>query len=665
LDITRPAVSEPVTPEAKPAIKASLGYHGFKPMLRFKLLFLIGSIVLVSVMISSFTLIYFQRLQLIQNAQTSTQVLSNTLEADLQHAMLSNDWSMAKDVIQRVAEEKTIDSIRLLDANGIIGISSLPNELGKRLDRSDPTCQLCHAAKSPNSSKTVILSKGPGKQDLLNVNLIENKAECHACHSSATPILGLLMIETPMTSLNEQLSRIFVQTILLGIGTLVMLTGLIALVLNRYVVQPVEEISKGVAEISSGNLDYQVRVDNRDELSALATSFDTMREQLKASQLEMESRNRELSVINEVGLTIGQSLDLREVLDVALETVTEKLNMEVGLIFLRDEVSDRLILCASRGASIELCQEIERRRSTPTGDISGIVAKTERTFFLIDLSHDPRLQGLWDHLESRSYLNVPLRSKGKVVGAMGLVSFAGKPATEPIVAILESVGNQIGMVVENAQLYQRLRFLSVLEERDRLARELHDDLAQALGYLNVKASITNELLVSGSIDQARESLSELKGVAKFIYTDVREAIFNLRTTVSSRLGLIPTLHEYIEEYKAHYNLDVQLLVDCPDGGELPPEVANQLLRVIQEALINVRKHAAASKVFVQYRQNPHLIFISVEDDGKGFTPTPEITPNRQHIGLQVMRERVEGIGGSLELVSQPGQGTRVVVQVPL
>jgi two-component system nitrate/nitrite sensor histidine kinase NarX len=390
-----------------------------------------------------------------------------------------------------------------------------------------------------------------------------------------------------------------------------------------------------------------------------------MREQLKASQLEMESRNRELSVINEVGLTIGQSLDLREVLDVALETVTEKLNMEVGLIFLRDEVSDRLILCASRGASIELCQEIERRRSTPTGDISGIDAKTERTFFLIDLSHDPRLQGLWDHLESRSYLNVPLRSKGKVVGAMGLVSFAGKPATEPIVAILESVGNQIGMVVENAQLYQRLRFLSVLEERDRLARELHDDLAQALGYLNVKASITNELLVSGSIDQARESLSELKGVAKFIYTDVREAIFNLRTTVSSRLGLIPTLHEYIEEYKAHYNLDVQLLVDCPDGGELPPEVANQLLRVIQEALINVRKHAAASKVFVQYRQNPHLIFISVEDDGKGFTPTPEITPNRQHIGLQVMRERVEGIGGSLELVSQPGQGTRVVVQVPL
>jgi signal transduction histidine kinase len=233
------------------------------------------------------------------------------------------------------------------------------------------------------------------------------------------------------------------------------------------------------------------------------------------------------------------------------------------------------------------------------------------------------------------------------------------------VAIVESVGNQIGMVVENAQLYQQLRFLSVLEERDRLARELHDDLAQALGYLNIKASITNDLLVSGSTDQARESLLELKGAANFIYTDVREAIFNLRTTVSSRLGLLPTLHEYIEEYKAHYHLDVELLVDCPDGGELPPEVANQLLRVIQEALTNVRKHAAASKVSVQYCQSPHLIFISVEDTGKGFTPTPEITPNRQHIGLQVMRERVESIGGSLELISQPGQGTRVVVRVPL
>jgi nitrate/nitrite-specific signal transduction histidine kinase len=315
------------------------------------------------------------------------------------------------------------------------------------------------------------------------------------------------------------------------------------------------------------------------------------------------------------------------------------------------------------GAPVALCQEIERRRRLPSQDISGQVARTERPFFAADLSTEPTFAGLWEDLHNRSYVNVPLRSKGKIIGTLGVFSPAGKPLPESAVSVVEVIGNQIGIVVENAQLYRQLRYLAVLEERDRLAREMHDDLAQALGYLNIKASITNDLITNGQVDQAQESLLELKRVAKFVYTDVRESIFNLRTAVSS-LGFIPTLQDYLDEYRANYGLDVQLLVGYDELLEPLPEVATQLLRVIQEALTNVRKHAGGQGLDTlptrpQADQHPH------RGRRPGFNPMQTTEAGQQHIGLQVMRERMESIEGSIEVVSQPGQGTRVILRLPI
>jgi nitrate/nitrite-specific signal transduction histidine kinase len=632
--------------------------------LRTKLLLFIISISALSMLVSAFILYSLQRQQLIQNAESSTVVLSNILLENLHHAMQSNDWAMVDDIIQSAMAEGNFAAVRILTDEGVIGASSNPTEVGIRLDRSEPACRMCHETAVPATNKTILFAPNSDHRVLLNVNLIQNRTECQACHTSKNKVLGLLMIETPVTILNKQLSTSFWQIILLALATSAMLIGIILPTLKRYIVRPVEQLSKGVMEIGAGNLDYRVNVVHQDELGELAESFDNMRQQLKESRLEMEHRNRELSVMNEVGFQVNQSLDLQEVLDSALKTVTENLGAEVGLIFLHQAGSDRFVLCASRGASVALCQEIEHRRMQPSKDISSQVARTDQPFYAADLSIVSTFDGLFDDLHNRSYTNVPLRSKGKVIGTMGLISAAGKPLPESSLSVVEAVGNQIGMVVENAQLYRQLRYMAVLEERDRLAREMHDDLAQALGYLNIKASITNDLFTNGQIDQAQESLLELKRVAKFIYTDVRESIFNLRTAVSS-LGFIPTLQDYLEEYRAHYGMDVQLLIGYDELIELLPEVASQLLRVLQEALTNVRKHAEANKVWVRYQQDSSLIIIQVEDDGKGFNPMQITEAGQQHIGLQVMQERMESIGGSIEVASQPGQGTRVILRLPL
>lgn len=831
---TKLVVSE--TEVSKPISSHTTGFlfRAFKPGLRFKLLSLVLSISLISVVISTFVLFSFQRKQIIQNAQSATIVLSNTIKSNLLHAMLTDDWGMVKEIIQAVVAEGTIDTVRILDARGVVGASSTPYEVGARFDQSQPACQFCHASNSPTTNTTAIFSTNSDRQTLLYVNLLQNEKECLGCHGAENKVLGVLMIETSLSAVHDQLTAGFWRTVLLALATFTLLVGLMVPVLGRYVLHPIDDLGKGIAEISAGNLDYLVQAASQDEFGYLAQSFNLMRQQLKTLRLEMERRNQELSVVNEVAITISQSLDLQQIQDVALETVAEKFGIEAGFLFLLDEKTGRFILTASRGASDELCQEIEQRRQHPAWDISRQVESTSQSYFLANIASDSRFVGLWDDLHNRSYVNVLLKSKGKVVGAMGLVSYAGRPMTERAVPVIEAVGNEIGIgidnalllaeshrseqesmtlyqlgaqvsaslalsevldavaeaarellaadiglvglldekrqevvikaaagirvealkgtripvyenapgsalaegrpimaeaydhdqpfihdrdliadehiasylavplqrgecffglvevmtrqrrrfllrdaqllmrlahhvvvAIENAQLFQQLRYLATLEERDRLAREMHDNLAQALGYLNVKASITDDLLSSGKIDQAQESLSEMKKVTKLVYTDVREAIFNLRTTTSFRIGLLPTLEEYLAEYQAHYGVDTRLVIENGDARGFSPEVASQLLRIIQEALTNVRKHASARKVLIRYNQVDSQVCISIEDDGRGFDMGAAGEEERQHFGLQIMSERAESISGSLEIDSHPGQGTRVIIRAPL
>jgi len=180
----------------------------------------------------------------------------------------------------------------------------------------------------------------------------------------------------------------------------------------------------------------------------------------------------------------------------------------------------------------------------------------------------------------------------------------------------------------------------------------------------VKSSITDDLLSSGQIEQAQESLLELKKASQILYTDVREDIFNLRTAVTERVDLFSTLRDYLIDYQTHYGLAVHMVVENECPTMFSPAVASQLLRIVQESLTNVRRHSDAGKVLIHCSQGGEQVCISVEDDGQGFYPGEVLKEGGQHYGLQIMRERAESVGGSLELDSQPGQGTRVIVCVP-
>jgi two-component system, NarL family, sensor histidine kinase DegS len=219
-----------------------------------------------------------------------------------------------------------------------------------------------------------------------------------------------------------------------------------------------------------------------------------------------------------------------------------------------------------------------------------------------------------------------------------------------------------------AQAMARSRELAtlsaVLEERARLSRELHDGFAQLVAFLLVRIDTVEGLVAANRGTEAMVELERMRSVTDDLYQDVRESISELRTRVSER-GLPATVREYVDAYEDRHGLTVHL--DGEDvGAALPGLSAFQFLRIIQEALANIRKHAHARNAWISFKTpEGNKLEMVVADDGQGFEPAAvPVESSRKSFGLASMRERVESLGGDLKLDSRPGGGTRVIVSVP-
>ncbi len=203
---------------------------------------------------------------------------------------------------------------------------------------------------------------------------------------------------------------------------------------------------------------------------------------------------------------------------------------------------------------------------------------------------------------------------------------------------------------------------AVVQERERLSRELHDGLAQLVSYLLVRLDTVQALVEGSRREEAIAELEQLRAVADHLYADVRESITGLRSRVAER-GLLPALQDYTDEFEERYALGVTLEAGVlPD--RLPPLVGLQLFRIVQEALTNVRKHARARHVRVALTMpRADLLQVVIADDGQGFDPAS--ARGERSYGLVSMRERAESLGGSFQIESRPGCGTRVTVTVPI
>jgi len=216
-----------------------------------------------------------------------------------------------------------------------------------------------------------------------------------------------------------------------------------------------------------------------------------------------------------------------------------------------------------------------------------------------------------------------------------------------------------------AQILEQQRSLAMLREREELARELHDNLGQVFAFVNVQGQTIHRLLSRGDVATADEYVGRLLDVAREADVDIRESIISLRATVYEH-GLLQVLTQYLAKYEKNYGIQIRVEgaeTFTDEAFELLVEV--QLLRILQEALTNVRKHASAHCVQIAFALEDRWARITVQDDGRGFDPGASSAGMEEHVGLRVMRERAEEVGGSLSLKSALGQGTELVVRVPV
>jgi signal transduction histidine kinase len=263
-------------------------------------------------------------------------------------------------------------------------------------------------------------------------------------------------------------------------------------------------------------------------------------------------------------------------------------------------------------------------------------------------------------------LAAPLQRAAETIGLLAVGARIARGFGVVEVETLSSLANQAAIAIENARLQGRLRELAVVAERERIAREMHDGLAQVLGYVNTKSQAVEEHLAAGRTAEARGQLSELAAAARSIYVDVREAILGLRSPIAPGTGFVAAVEEYAQRFADASKLAVR--VDATAAArdlELAPDVQAQAFRIIQESLTNVRKHATAHRASVTIAVDAGDLVVSIEDDGRGLLPADVSAAGWPHYGQQAMRERAADVGGSVEWSSPGTSGAVVRLVVPL
>jgi signal transduction histidine kinase len=379
-------------------------------------------------------------------------------------------------------------------------------------------------------------------------------------------------------------------------------------------------------------------------------------------QDELLRQNRELLALHAAAEDVHRASNLDDLLQRVVDEARDLVGARYGALSVMDAQG---VIAAFLTSGLA---EEERRRigDPPRGKgLLGVVLYKGQVLRLSDLARDPRSAGFPpNHPPMRSLLAVPVDCRGPFRGNLYLADKLGaREFAERDVETLLRLATQAAIAIDNQFLHRRLRELAVAEERARIARDLHDGTAQVLAYVNTKALAVREYLRAGKSEEAGAQLDQLAAAAREVASDVREGILGLRATAEEERSLADTLRAVVTSWSQETGVDVQLASE--QGLRLEPERELQLLRIVQEALANVRKHSRAGKVRVALRQASDTVEMEIEDDGEGFDPEALPQAERPRFGLATMAERARAIGGHLRVESRPGGPTRLRVDVPL
>src|SRR5918998_899297 len=371
---------------------------------------------------------------------------------------------------------------------------------------------------------------------------------------------------------------------------------------------------------------------------------------------DLERRNHELSVLNEIARELNRSVELGEALGFTLSQVAELLGLRTAWIWLLEDSSPEPYLAAARNLPPALADDPRRMNGSgycycldtyKRGDLAGAAN--------INVLTCSRLRGLVDGTGGlRYHASIPLYTGDEKLGVMNVASSDWRSLSPEDLQLLYTVGDLLSIAVERARLFARSTRLGAVEERNRLAREIHDTLAQGLTAPALQLDSADALLDAGS-EGAHEPLRRALSLTRSNLDEARRSVLDLRAAPLEGRSLPEALKTLLDRWEAETGVATRF--GTVNGSRpLPPRVELALYRVCQEALTNVARHAHASRVTVRLVATPGAVRLVVRDDGDGFDPS-SATDDRH--GIVGMRERVEMLGGSLRIESGPEEGASV------
>lgn len=454
------------------------------------------------------------------------------------------------------------------------------------------------------------------------------------------------------------------------LATALVLLGWGFLLTRRKIAIPLAELGAAVQRMGEGNLERSIPAMGHDELGELARAFEAMRADLAASRESLEARvvqrTRELVTAFEFSQEIVAQHELddlkRSVVDRARSLMQAQ---SASLCFLMQD-GEYLELVANSGempvhpglkqaARCGLAVQLIEAGQT-------VVAETERTHCRFLLAHTPGLCAA-----------APLQVWGRTIGALCVVrseiDAAGEvPLFDPDgQRALTLLANSVAIAITNVRLTKAERYkaeqTAALAEREQLAADLHDNLAQTLSFLRIKLERVEEILAGDHVVEVSEELEHMKTAIEKAFRQVRRALIGLLKPPTATDDFAQELAANLADFQSASGLPAELIIADSSALALPPVTQTQILHIVREALANVRKHALAKRVWVRVERVKGKARFTVEDNGVGFDP--ETSAGDNHLGLRIMRTRVERTGGELTLASAPGEGTKIVAYFPL
>lgn len=591
----------------------------------------------------------FYHAHLNQNAQLAEQAL--------EHALILNDWEMVQDVISNLSQLQNTRRIRLINPSGKVLASTVAIEKNVHVEKFNEPCSACHlSSATPTLHLVQISSELDADPYIIVANGIDNQIACQSCHESSQEKLGVLLIEYQPTALSNW-SRTLNTQLLGGVAvSALFLLSSAYFIIRRLIIHPIDALRSTIFPDSP----YK-----GDSLESIALHFEQMKSDLDQVKENVQFQRRGFTALLGLFESFNEQSTIQDLFQLSVYTIRNITGWDAVAMRLYDAKREAFDLIAQHGMTPKMVEEL---KSIPVSrGFQHEAFLTKKPIHTSNLANDPRLGGPSPvEVGYKSLVCIPLLAADRVVGSVELASKASYDFNEDELRWLELVGRSVGNLFSLVQMTDKLKSIAVIQERTRLSQEIHDGLAQLIGSLRMWAEDIQDSVQDGDYETIQSNAQKIEQTARDAYASLREEMLELRDSTNTGKDIIPVISEYLDRFQRQSNIHTQLTIDHEISAMgallLSPPAEIQLLRIIQEAVTNVRRHAKASQVNVSLAKDNNWLKVTIQDDGIGFN-AENIGDDR--LGLRIIRERAASIQGNIKVESSPGMGTEITLLVPM